>query len=312
MRSAWLASTVVAVGLGAFACVGDDPISATPTPDASTLPDAATPTDAPVTAEDAGPDAEPTCDPAKDFASPVLLQTVNSSDAEYGARLTDDELNIVFTRKQVAYTARRSSRSEPFGTASPLVVQNGAPIEAWMSGDGLRLIYVQSTGLSLDLFTATRGTVIEGFGPGMDLGKDAGPNTLEAQELQPFLSDDGKELWYVHAGVGTNGSELYRSTSSNGTFGPGGPVTEVNSPGGENLPVISRDRKTIYFSSNRPFDGGAPYLVYVATRASEVGTFGTPTPLTALGTATPSWLSTDGCRLYVEVQGDIHVATRPP
>ena len=84
----------------------------------------------------------------------------------------------------------------------------------------------------------------------------------------------------------------------------------------ERDPVISRDGLTLYFASTRAGGlGGAD--IYVTTRLSTSLAFGTPVALPGLSSAAgegPSWISPDGCHLYLSSARagtpDIYLAVR--
>ena len=97
-------------------------------------------------------------------------------------------------------------------------------------------------------------------------------------------------------------------------------VPEVSLPEGSQFPVVSADRLTLYFATERT-DAGTKgsFDIWVAHRTTVTGAFSTPTPLPELSSAaieTPGWLSADNCRMYLESDRlgtmDIFVATRQP
>jgi hypothetical protein len=86
--------------------------------------------------------------------------------------------------------------------------------------------------------------------------------------------------------------------------------------------VISADGLSLYFASNRAGSQGSTNSsdVWVARRQTKADAFGTPTNVAELSSPDediPSWLSADGCRMYVaRMQMDwptarIYTATRP-
>ena len=82
--------------------------------------------------------------------------------------------------------------------------------------------------------------------------------------------------------------------------------------------MVSPDGLTIYFRSDRTGEPFAGFNIFVATRPSIGGTFGPASIVPNINTNDddgPSWLSADGCRLYISSyvggNNDIFVATRP-
>jgi hypothetical protein len=116
------------------------------------------------------------------------------------------------------------------------------------------------------------------------------------------------------AGTGT----IWVAPRSGDTFGLPAPVSEVNGQGSVAFPVPSDDGMYIYFRSDHGDAGGLPHI-WVARRISPGGTFTFARPVTELNSAAddePTWLSADGCRLYLSSgrSGTMHVyvAERSP
>lgn len=91
-------------------------------------------------------------------------------------------------------------------------------------------------------------------------------------DWSPTLSDDGLELLFETTRDGNQ--QLYRAVRATPTdaFGAPVPLTELNSPQADASPSLSRDRLTVYFSSNR----SGNWRLYRATRADKVAAFGAP------------------------------------
>ncbi len=88
-------------------------------------------------------------------------------------------------------------------------------------------------------------------------------------------------------------------------FGSPNEITELSSDFDQTNAVLSADKLTIYFASNRASGGNsADYDIFVATRAKANGKFGTPTAVQGGevnngGSAEQaSWISADQCTLY--------------
>lgn len=115
--------------------------------------------------------------------------------------------------------------------------------ELHISADGQQLVFhsARPGGYgSLDLWISTRTAL--GWSDPVNLG--AGVNT-SMDESRPYLSPDGKELWFTGSGRGEDpGPAILRSLlQENGTWGPSEVI--ITSFAGE--PTLSPDGGTLYF-----------------------------------------------------------------
>lgn len=186
-------------------------------------------------------------------------------------------------------------------------------IDAWLSDDE-RMIYV-SRGAggrgSYSTYRASRTSTADPFGA---------PTALPgfAAVERPSISASGLTLFATTVGGGTVGpydiSVATRSTTAT-EFGQLAVVPNVNSPNVDDKgAVISRDGKTLYFTSNR---SGSGTHIYRATRASESSPFTTPTPIGELGSSSNEGfpvVSGDELTIYFSSdragEQDIYVARR--
>jgi hypothetical protein len=169
-----------------------------------------------------------------------------------------------------------------------------------VSSDGLTLYFVFATTGRHALMQATRSSPTDAF---VVRVFDGG-----ASFSTPFLTADGETLYY------SNPSTIHRRHASGSSWGPDEVVTELYLDGNEPAfvdagiyhfspaysPVLSADQETMYLA--RAVDE-PPYNIWV-TKKQVDGTFAIPTPVTELAvsqSASPGWLSPDGCRLYLEV-----------
>lgn len=139
-------------------------------------------------------------------------------------------------------------------------------------------------------------------------------------DTHPFLSVNGRSLWFTSSRGGSGGDDLWHSEDVGGVFHP--PVNEavLNSASAESNPVLSADQLTIYFMSTRVAPGTAGGSeIWRATRATTGDGFGTPTPVGELNTPlddAPAWLSPDNCRIYLSTDRggtwDVYVSSRRP
>jgi hypothetical protein len=280
---------------------------------------------------DAPPDAPPPCDPGKDFGVPQPLDSINSTEQEGSARLTPDERTIYFDGIREAgagtssfdlFTASRGDGGDSFGPFARVAPPDDAGTQEYSGSvtDDLRTLFFERQpigGANSDIYMATRAGTTGPFGAPVPV---PGINTA-AYEANPFVRGDGKELWYVATGPGNtidiflakaNGVGVYNSSL----------VSEVSLPTSADFnPVISADKKALYFASDRPLAGAAGLNIWVATRADPAGTFDPPVGVNNVNTnqdETPTWLSPDGCRLYISSDRaggkglqDIYVSSRP-
>jgi hypothetical protein len=188
------------------------------------------------------------------------------------------------------------------------------------SGDGALLRFtsdrLDGSAGGFDLWQATGGPL--SFGSPTDL---VSVNTV-AGEFQPYATPADLDLYFASDRLGAGSVDLYHATRQlvAGTFlleqTPS--FAMVNSAAKEQDAVISVDQLRLYFSSNRE-DAGPFSHVYTATRNSVSVGFSAATPvteLTSLADDRPSWLSDDGCRLYLSssrsiTNTDIYVASKP-
>jgi hypothetical protein len=267
----------------------------------------------------------PTCDPKKDFTAPVVLAGISTGANEGSARFTDDELTIWFDTDRGdggpfdLYTATRATTGSAFGPATPIpgvntALQDFAPS---VTSDELTIVYEQQdkTGVSR-LYSATRAA------PNGTFGNITALTTINSNDYtaNPFLRGNGSELWYVNETAPLLGIDIWRATLQAGKY-VGAKVPVVSTNAEELAPVISADGLTLYYGSDATVAGFAGINVWVAKRASTAVDFATPSPLTSVSSASdeqPTWVSPDGCRLYLSSnrpggagKQDVWVASRP-
>lgn len=142
-----------------------------------------------------------------------------------------------------------------------------------------------------------------------------GPNT-EGRELAPAIVATREGIYLYYSTNGPAGDQdIYRSLMEiDGSFGPGEPVTELNTSFNDQQPNVSADGEEIVFSSNR---AGAGQDVFIAERRRIDGKWRKVRNLskklnfpTVDGNETRASLSADGRRLYYGSGGTIFVAKR--
>jgi hypothetical protein len=124
------------------------------------------------------------------------------------------------------------------------------------------------------LYVSTRTSAFGQFGDPV-LATINSPNTADA-DLQPFVAADGEELWFVS--TRDDGFHLYRVLRVGDGFGTPAIVPEFNSASADFYPVLSADRLTVYFDSNRapPADQDPTSDIWMSHRSSTSQEFPAP------------------------------------
>jgi hypothetical protein len=112
----------------------------------------------------------------------------------------------------------------------------------------------------------------------------------------------------------TSDYDIYVATRNGNTYSNVGAATELNSTAYDAHPRLTADGLTMYFSSMRTTggaQGGAD--IWTATRTATSQPFGTPTRVAELNTAqneSPTWISDDGCEIYLQSNRPNNVGTQ--
>ena len=267
---------------------------------------------------DAMIDAGPRCTPTAPFGAPVPVTGLDSTFNDQGARLTADELTVVFARSRAngtsdLYMASRATTADPFGEPVLLGTVNSVNTELWptLSPDTLLMLFDSDRATTkLHVYITKRTAADATFGP------PAASVALADGDDQPMLAN-GAALYFTsstRAGLGMG--DIWRvdidSTGATGT--PAAVIGDVNSAGDEGAPAVTADERTLAFARNAD--------VYLATRSSPADGFGTAIAVPGLSDPAaheaPTWISPDGCNLYVQSDAaggmgglDLYVASRP-
>jgi hypothetical protein len=261
------------------------------------------------------------CNPDSPFGTPTPLTSINTADSEEAACLSPDELTLYFSSTRAGtlggydmFTATRSSTDLPFTDVTPLAGLNTAAGERRpvVTGDGLYLYALFGSSPNYEIAVGRRTSAAVAFGA---LASVAGINSASNDEPTSVLPDH--RAIYFQSNRGGN-YDIYRTPRANGQFGAAVPVSGVmvNTASSDHSATTTPDELTLFFGSDRP-GGVGGNDVYAATRASTADGFGAPVNLQAVnttGTDVPSWVSADGCVLYL-TRGptgayDIFVAAR--
>jgi Tol biopolymer transport system component len=295
---------VCAVLAVACARFGDDTPS--PVEDAAAA-DAPLTSDAPL-ASDAGeaPDVVDGSCWTRRFGVPVQVPELNSDALELSVRLSPDERTAFLASNRDGgvggvdlYISTRRTRSEPFGALSPLPFNTPSDdTHPSLSFDGLSLYFVSARGTtSSDIYVGVRATSTLPFGPATLVTALSGP----FEDSFPYAAPTGG-MYFASNRDGD--MKPFFAERAGASFAPPAPVENVHVPGTiSNLPVVSADGLWLYFASSRAGAGAQGELdIWVAQRASLTAPFGAPVNVAELNTPSsdrPSWMSTDGCRMYL-------------
>lgn len=271
--------------------------------------------DATMTSSDGG------CDRFKPFGTPEPLSAANSVDGEFGATLSLDELELLYTTttpgSALVHRATRARRDLPFGPGSVVDELRTIPTPHWgvsLSPDGTTL-YVTAGPPPRNIYRVVRVSPSGAFGASQLL-TFPGWKAFQAED-QVFVTASG--LLYIGLQSGPQ-YDLYVSPLDDaGVNKTPTPLVFFNTMGGsEAWPVESADGFAFYYAAG---DGTSSEII-----ESRRSSLSTPFPMgTALSFPTsprkhPLWASADGCRLYLAQDNatgggggsDLWVATRPP
>jgi Tol biopolymer transport system component len=220
--------------------------------------------------------------------TPVGITPVGDDDPS----ATADLLELYFNRSNDIYVAKRASVADAWGTPVGVAELNSADNETTpeVSYDGLT-IYVASNragGLGgNDIWMATRATRSAAWSTPVFVPELSSPAADgAATQTDPLVimidSDRGGSLDILIA----------QRTSPTAAFGAPQLVTQLNGAESEGNPMLTSDKLTVYFDSNRTGDGE----LFVATRASDTAAFGAPSVIAELSSTsadTDPWISPD-------------------
>ena len=267
---------------------------------------------------DASVDAGPRCTATAPFGAPLPVAGLNTNLDEQGARLTPDELTVVFARTRTngtsdLYLASRATTADAFGTPELLGTANSVNSELWptLAPDALLMLFDSNRGTTtFHVYITKRTDAASPFGPPM------AATALADGDGDPLLANATALYFASAARPGLGMGDIYRvdidATGATGT--PAAVIGDVNGSGDERAPAITADERIMAFARNSD--------VYLASRSSPADGFGTASPVDGLADATaheaPTWISPDGCHLYIQSdaaggQGglDLYVASRP-
>jgi len=192
------------------------------------------------------------------FGAMTRVSELNSGGDESGLHLSRDGLTLWFASIRSGglgdhdiYRGTRPARGMPFSSAVQVVEASTSMNESSPAVDESQTVLVLNRGTSpRDLHEARRPSTSVDFSAATIIPSLSHPDDDAAPELSP----DGRTLYFASTRPGgLGGSDLW--TAQRATLGvafdPPMPMTELNSPGGDSVPWISADARTIYFASDR-------------------------------------------------------------
>ncbi|MGH9391516.1 MAG: TolB family protein, partial [Vicinamibacteria bacterium] len=201
------------------------------------------------------------------------------------------------------WVSTRASANNPWGAPENV----GAPVNSsandfcpTISRDGHLFYFVSNRGGGCgwdDIYTTRLRP--DGWDPVANLGCEVNSSANEASPYPLPERGEGPVLFFSSTRSGN--SDIYRSESHGGVFGPAAPEAGINSSAQDGHPNLRRDGLEIFFFSTRPGTLGAQDI-YSSTRAGTSDPWSAPVNLGALVNSSapdtrPS-LSWDGTTLY--------------
>jgi len=205
------------------------------------------------------------------FTDVKPVANINSTDNEWGPRVTTDGREIYFVSQrpggpggatfgQDLWVAKRSSTQEEFGPAMPVAFNNEFDEGTGsISPDGLTF-YHSNNAPALhapkNIFVATRDSINEDFGnvtilPGEVNGAD--------WDTTPYVRFDGLEMYFTrgfgNAAVGYSNLWVASRDDVSDEFGNVTELLQINSPSDELHPSLSSDGLILFFND---WFGGDP------------------------------------------------------
>lgn len=136
---------------------------------------------------------------------------LSSTASEQAGTLDGSGKYMVFSSSRTGvldlYTASRVSTAADFGSVTPLAELNSDIIDTgpWLATDGLTLYFQRNPNTDVDIYVSHRTSLAEPFAPAEPMIEI---NTTTASEQDPWLSPDGRYLYYVSTDPATSTSKL--------------------------------------------------------------------------------------------------------
>jgi len=281
------------------------------------VPDGSGPIDTGLPPDASGADGGVGCAPEDVFTSMSPVDGLSTSAFEAMATFSEDELVAYLALGSELAQASRAKKGLGFSGRTLVTALNSPADETRpsLTADGLTLYFStnRTPSNNYDIYVSRRDSAAEVFASTSPVD---GLSSTQF-EADAYVTVNG-DLYFVmkNPSPPTDRRIVVARRTMTGAFAGPSVIAELDEPSSDQgWPVITRDERTIYFSSD--VDGNDD--IWMATRASASGTFGAPRAVEELNTSTmdvPNWISADGCRLYYSSDrggtSDIWIASRAP
>jgi Tol biopolymer transport system component len=240
------------------------------------------------------------------FGQPVLVEALSSPLTDLRVTFAPDERVAYLASDRASdagnmdlYIATRPTTSDPWEVPVPMVALNTSTneIHPAIAPDNRALYFASlradaSVGAT-DLYRSVRGG-IEPFTT-IELVPVVNSALLEHS---PYPTQNSLFFSSLRNGE----LQIFEATKNGTSFAAPLELTAVNQAGSSTQdPVATSDGLVLFFSSTRA-NGLGDFDIWVTTRASLSSPFDAPVNVVELNTASidrPSWISPDGCRMYL-------------
>ncbi|HEX5051962.1 MAG TPA: hypothetical protein VFZ65_09335, partial [Planctomycetota bacterium] len=220
-------------------------------------------------------------------AAPITELNLPGS-SNFSPTLSEDELYMVFASDRPGglggydlYETSRPSVDALWAPPQNLVQLNsaGADYEPNLSYDGLELYFASTRAGGLgtsDLYRSQRPSPFAPWGPPQNIG--APINGAGIANDDPFLSQDGLQLFYTGPGAGGADILVAQRPAIGAPFGAPQPFAPANSASFDHSAVVDGSGDTVWFSSTRaggPLGSSDWYMTY---RDPVTGTYSPAVP----------------------------------
>lgn len=244
------------------------------------------------------------------FGAPEVVAAVASDQLEDDPSLDGQQTELYFSQNNNIWVASGqdfSTRMQAAGLAEPGVDEDSPEL----SRDGLTMFYtVGNVGMELaDISIATRSSLGDPWLP----GPQPAELNSDRNERSPAPSADLLTIVFASNRGATNRIYIAERASTSAPWSTPRELTELAATGTEDSPMLSDDKLSLYFTSDR----SGNFDLYVARRASVDDPFGSPEPLTEINTdaeESDPWISPDQRTLYFTTDRggnrDVYVSRR--
>jgi hypothetical protein len=195
-----------------------------------------------------------------------LGNNINENNSEFNPVVSDDEKFMIFSKSEAFYDAILYSTKNPDGSwASPLNLNEILKIDkdlypTSISSDGKTIYLYRSEDYDGIIYSSSLEN--GSWSPIVKLNENINTKYWESHAT---ISHDNKKLYFTSNRKGTlGGLDIYISTrDSSGNWGPAVNLgSTINTPYNEETPFLSKDDKTLFFSSRGHFNIGGYDIFY--------------------------------------------------